>query len=70
MKLQGGGGCPAMFGELHSPGDTCMYIICTLQWNLDYQNLVYPNPNSSETTFYYEYYYNPQDDRSSLVALW
>ena len=22
-KLHGGGGCPVMFGELHSPGDTC-----------------------------------------------
>ena len=31
MKLQGGGGCPVMFDELHSPGDTHMYIICTLQ---------------------------------------
>ena len=24
-----------MFGELHSPGDTCTYIICTLQWNIN-----------------------------------
>ena len=58
-----------MFGELHCPGDTRMYIIRTLQWNIDYQNLVYPNPNSSETTFYYKYHYNLQADRSSLVAL-
>ena len=52
-KLHGGGGCPVIFGELHSPGDTCMYIIYvyTLQWNLDYPNFVCLNLQLSRGHF-------------------
>ena len=45
-----------MFGELHSPGDTYMYIIIMYTTvEHQYLNLVYPN--SPEAAFYYEYHY-------------
>ena len=50
-KAQGEGGFPVMFGELHCPKDTCMYVIYTLHWNINYPNLVYQSPHLSEATF-------------------
>ena len=48
-----------------------LHSITNAYWNvqsLDYL-LIYPNPQLSATTFYYEYHYNLQDG-GFLVALW